>query len=69
MKIEFSTDDNGLLCDVLDSVFVGHLKRQLQNSREYLETSIMQEDKDMSQGVINACLVLLEYYTGETNED
>jgi len=69
MKIEFSTDDNELLCDVLDSVFVGHLKRQLQNSREYLETSIMQEDKDMNQGVINACLVLLEYYTGETNED
>jgi hypothetical protein len=47
-------------------MFVGMLHRQLKNSREYLEESFLQEDKDMNQGVINACLVLLAYYEGES---
>ncbi len=65
MKIEFTADDNDLLYDVLNSVFIGQLKNQLKNSREYLEESMMQEDKDMNQGVINACLVLLAYCGGK----
>ena len=65
MKIEFTADDSDALYEVMDGVFVGMLHRQLKNSREYLEQAYMQEDKDMNQGVINACLVLLDYYGGK----
>jgi len=61
MKLEF--DNNDLLLDVLDAVFVAQLKNQLKNSREDLADSIVDEDKDTNQGVINACLCLLAYCT------
>ena len=63
MKLEFTADDNDLLFDVLNAVFVAQLKNQLKNSREDLSASILDEDKDTNQGVINACLVLLAYCT------
>ena len=63
MKLEF--DNNDLLLDVLDAVFVAQLKNQLKNSREDLAAAILDEDKDTNQGVINACLVLLAYCTTE----
>ena len=61
MKLEF--DNNDLLIDVLDAVFVAQLKNQLKNSREDLAAAVIDEDKDTNQGVINACLVLLAYCT------
>ena len=61
MKLEF--DNNDLLLDVLDAVFVAQLKNQLKNSREDLAAAVIDEDKDTNQGVINACLVLLAYCT------
>ena len=61
MKIEF--DNNDLLLDVLDAVFVAQLKNQLKNCREDLATAVIDEDKDTNQDVINACLVLLAYCT------
>jgi len=64
MKIEF--DNNDLLFDVLDAIFVAQLKNQLKNSREDLATAILDEDKDTNQGVINACLVLLAYCTTQS---
>jgi len=64
MKLEF--DNNDLLLDVLDAVFVAQLKNQLKNSREDLAASILDEDKDTNQGVINACLVLLAYCTTQS---
>ena len=63
MKLEF--DNNDLLLDVLDAVFVAQLKNQLKNSREDLAAAVIDEDKDTNQGVINACLVLLAYCTTE----
>lgn len=63
MKIEFTSDDNELLYDVLNGMFVAQLKNQLKNSREFLRESILEEDKDMNQGLINACLVLLAHCT------
>ena len=63
MKIEFSADDNDALYEVMDAVFVAQLKNQLKNCREDLAASILDEDKDTNQGVINACLVLLAYCT------
>ena len=66
MKIEFNVNDDELLHDVMDSIFVAQLKRQLKNSREDLTDSIADEDKDTNQGVINACLVLLAYCTTQS---
>ena len=64
MKIEF--DNNDLLFDVLNAVFVAQLKNQLKNSREDLAAAVIDEDKDTNQGVINACLVLLAYCTTQS---
>jgi hypothetical protein len=64
MKLEF--DNNDLLLDVLDAVFVAQLKNQLKNSREDLAAAVIDQDKDTNQGVINACLVLLAYCTTQS---
>ena len=66
MKIEFTADDNELLYDVLNAMFIAQLKNQLKNSREDLSASILDEDKDTNQGVINACLTLLAYCTTQS---
>jgi len=63
MKIEFTADDNDLLYDVLNAMFIAQLKSQLKLTREDIETAWNDEDRDAAQGVINACLCLLAYYT------
>jgi len=69
MKIEFDMKDNNVLYDVMDGIFVAMLKRQLKDSKEYLATSYNEEDKLMNQANIDACRVLLEYYTGKDDEE
>ena len=66
MKIEFELENNDLLLDVLNAGFVAMLKRQLKDSKYYLETTcIHEQDIIMQNQVIDACKVLLEYCTGE----
>jgi hypothetical protein len=65
MKIEFNADDNDILYDVLNAMFIAQLKSQLKLSREDIETAWNDEDRDATQGIINACLVLLAYYGGK----
>jgi hypothetical protein len=66
MKLEFELDTNDLLYDVLNAGFVAMLKRQLKDSKEYLETSCLHEhDVVVQNQVINSCKILLEYCTGE----
>jgi hypothetical protein len=68
MKIEFDLEDNTMLYDVMDGVFVSLLKRQLRDSKEYLVAAYNEEDKRMNQANIDACRVLLDYYTGKDDE-
>jgi len=65
MKFEFSIDDNELMYNVLDGVFVTLLRNELKNSEEFLQ-SVQQHPDDMKQYKknIKACKVLLEYYGG-----
>ena len=64
MKLEFELENNDLFLDVLNAAFVAMLKRQLKDSKEYLEsTCIHEQDIIMQNQVIDACKVLLEYYT------
>jgi hypothetical protein len=65
MKIEFSVEDNQMLYDVLDGMFVSLLRHELKNSTEFLE-SVRQHPDDVKQYKknIKACKVLLEYYGG-----
>ena len=66
MKIEFELENNDLLLDVLNAGFVAMLKRQLKDSAEYLETTcIHEQDINLQNQVIEACKILLEYYTGD----
>jgi len=66
MKIEFELESNDLLLDVLNAGFVTMLKRQVKDSIEYLETTCIHEQDIITQNqVIDACKVLLEYYTGD----
>jgi hypothetical protein len=68
MKIEFDMEDNTMLYDVMDGVFVSLLKRQLRDSKEYLVAAYNEEDKRMNQANIDACRVLLDYYTGKDDD-
>jgi hypothetical protein len=69
MKIEFNADDNDILYDVLNAMFIAQLKSQLKLSREDIETAWNDEDRDAAQGVINACLVLLAHCTAPSEFD
>ena len=68
MKIEFDMEDNNALYDVMDGIFVALLKRQLRDSKEYLVASYNEEDKLVNQANIEACRVLLDYYTGKDDD-
>ena len=65
MKFEFSIDDNELMYNVLDGVFVTLLRNELKNSEKFLQ-SVQQHPDDVKQYKknIKACKVLLDYYGG-----
>jgi hypothetical protein len=64
MKIKFDMEDNSIVYDVFDGIFVALLKRQLRDSKEYLVAAYNEDDKRMNEANIEACRVLLDYYTG-----
>ena len=68
MEIKFDIQDNNVLYDVMDGIFVALLKRQLKDSKEYLENSFGEADKLANQANIDACRVLLNHYTGKDDE-
>lgn len=68
MEIKFDMEDNNILYDVMDGIFVALLKRQLRDSKEYLVASYNEEDKRNNQANIDACRVLLNHYTGKDDE-
>jgi hypothetical protein len=68
MKIEFDMEDNNILYDVFDGIFVALLKRQLRDSKEYLVAAYNEEDKLNNQANIDACRVLLNHYTGKDDD-
>jgi hypothetical protein len=68
MKIEFDMEDNNVLHDVMDGIFVAMLKRQLKDSKEFLATAYNTEDADSCKANIRACQVLLEHYTGKDDD-
>ena len=68
MEIKFDMEDNNVLYDVMDGIFVALLKRQLKDSKEYLATAYNEEDKRNKQANIDACRVFLNHYTGKDDE-
>ena len=68
MEIKFDMEDNNVLYDVMDGIFVALLKRQLRDSKEYLVAAYNDEDKRMNEANIDACRVLLDYYTGKDDD-
>jgi len=68
MKIEFDMEDDSIIYDVMNGVFVSLLKRQLRDSKEFLVAAYNDEDKRMNQANIDACRVLLDYYTGKDDD-
>jgi len=68
MKIEFDIENNSIVYDVFDGMFVALLKRQLRDSKEYLVAAYNEDDKRMNEANIEACRVLLDYYTGKDDE-
>jgi hypothetical protein len=65
MKFNIELDDNELMYNVLDGVFVALLRNELKNSEEFLQ-SVQQHPDDVKQYKknIKACKLLLEYYGG-----
>lgn len=64
MKLEFDTDDNELVLDLMASIFIGLLKRELKDSQEALPKFKHPGDIKMYKRNIKACKVLLDYYGG-----
>ena len=69
MEIKFDMEDNNVLYDVMDGIFVALLKRQLRDSKEFLVAAFNDEDKRMNHANITACRVLLDYYTGKDDDE
>jgi hypothetical protein len=66
MKIQLDfTDDDNLLLDIREALFVTLLKAELTDSKLGLERSFHKDDKVMFKSNIKACKALLSYYTGE----
>ena len=65
MKFNIELDDNELMYNVLDGVFVALLRNELKNGEEFLQ-SVQQHPDDVKQYKknIKACKVLLDYYGG-----
>jgi hypothetical protein len=65
MKFNIELDDNELMYNVLDGVFVALLRNELKNSEEFLQ-SVQQHPDDVKQYKknIKACKVLVDYYGG-----
>jgi hypothetical protein len=68
MKIEFDMEYDSIIHDVMNSIFVSLLKRQLRDSKEYLVVAYNEDDKRMNEANIDACRVLLDYYTGKDDD-
>ena len=69
MEIKFDMEDNTLLYDIADGIFVAMLKRQLKDSKEFLIAEYYRHPTDIetAQNNIDACRVLLNHY-GKDNE-
>ena len=66
MKLKLEFDDDGVIHDVMDSVFVGLLNRTLNSATEQ-HTWSHPDDVAMQLCVAEACRVLIGYY-GEPND-
>lgn len=64
MKIEFDTDDNNMLLDIIGGIFVALLQKELKDSQEVLPKFRHPDDVKMYKRNIKACKHLLDYYGG-----
>lgn len=68
MKINFEFDDNSVVYEVMDAMFVAYLKNIKKDVTGYIESSIMAEDKESNRKLLQACNEILDYY-GALNDD
>jgi len=67
MNIQFNFDDESAVFEVLDDFFIAMLKRELKNSKDYLELAksgswLHESDEKMYKRNVKACQILLDYY-------
>lgn len=62
MELKFDITDDHLLYDVVDAMFVAMLKRQLEESEEFLAVSSNEIDRKETKKMIKACKVILRHY-------
>jgi hypothetical protein len=66
MKFKLEFDDDGVMYDVMDTIFVALLKRAIKDANsDTLWTH--PDDKKAQKQLADACQVLIEYY-GEPND-
>lgn len=66
MKIQMDFEDNdNVLLDIREALFVTLLKAELADNEMYLETFIHKDDQAAYKANIKACKVLLSHYTVE----
>ena len=62
IQLEFEDDDNVLL-DIREALFVTLLKAELADSQRNFERFTHKDDRAVYKANIKACKVLLSYYT------
>jgi len=62
MKISLDFDDNDVVFEVMDAMFIAYLKNFKKSVIEYQETAWNDEDKKENKKIIKACDVILQHY-------
>ena len=67
MKINIEFENDNAFVDLIDSLFVSHLKHFRGDVSKYIQDSWNEEDKIVNQKLLEACDTILEYF-GESDE-
>jgi hypothetical protein len=71
MKFNIQIDDESVLYEVLDDLFIGMLKRELRSMQESLDFDGLKHSDDVKEWKKNvkALKILIEYYGGNYGAD
>ena len=62
LKINIEFENDNAFVDLIDSLFVSHLKHFRKDVQEYTKTSWNEEDKIANEKLLEACDTILEHF-------
>ena len=62
MKISLDFDDNDVVFEVMDAMFVAYMKNLRKDCAQYISDAWNEGDKKAYKKLVRACDVILEHY-------